>query len=537
MDRSDRNRKATRMNEPGPNDIVPPGYNPNQYTRCPYCMAVFRVNQEKISARGGDVRCGACREVFNALDHAVEIDQEGGFRRLQPDAISDTEPATERDRSDQNDNIEKSVTPDLEPDAADSRDTDDAAPESPQDQDNASISESVASKRSTENAAEKSEVEPQTEGPVSTPAESATALAESTDTSSESVSAYQSHQESTPEPNISQPNEIVSEETVNSSSEPNDIDTLPTEAIAEDFKEAYEQELSVSVSMEEPIDAGEQDSALSIDHDSTNSVDVISAYAQDPEWDKEWQEFSIQEIESDVLDTYTEHRSGSVLGTHTEAVDAEIQPRNWFNAEPDSLLDNNPFQATSEPTPSQPDEPPKPSMIDMGGVDQYIMDRPHPLSNIFWFFVAAAFVVLLGLQVKYFFVERYAQDDRYRSYLSLFCRVAQCNLPPRRDTYRYTITNTRIDLHPEEPGALRITVKLLNQAKFEQPYPELQLTLTDRVGRVVGRRIFDPGFYLASDQRPQLAPGELGAVTFDLARPHEKAVGFVVDVVHKPAAS
>lgn len=525
------------MNDPGPNDIVPPGYNPNQYTRCPYCMAVFRVNQEKISARGGDVRCGACREVFNALDHAVEIDQEGGFRRLQSDASSDAEPVTDRDFSDQSANIEQSVTPDLKPDGADAGDTDDVAPESHPGQDSASSSKSVASEPSMENTADESEVEAPAESPASTPPESGTALEESTNTSSDSVSRHQSHQESTPESELSQPNGAVSEENVNPSPEPSDIDTLPTEAIADEFKQAYEQELSVSVSMEESIDADEQDSALTIDHDSTNSIDVISAYAQDPEWDKEWQEFSVQEIESDVLDTYTEQRSGSVLGTHTQAVDTETQPRNWFKADPDPLLDNNPFKATSESTPSQPDESPKPSMIDMGGVDQYIMDRPHPLLNIFWFFVAAAFVVLLGLQVKYFFVERYAQDDRYRSYLSLFCSVAQCDLPPRRDTYRYTITNTRIDLHPEEPGALRITVKLLNQAEFEQPFPELQLTLTDRVGRVVGRRIFDPEFYLASDQRPQLAPGELGAVTFDLARPHEKAVGFVVDVVHKPAAS
>ncbi|MEJ2176710.1 MAG: DUF3426 domain-containing protein [Gammaproteobacteria bacterium] len=525
------------MNGPGPNDIVPPGYNPNQYTRCPYCMAVFRVNQEKISARGGDVRCGACREVFNALNHAVEIDQDGGFRRLQPGATSDAEPVTGRDPSDRSENIERPVTPDLKPDAADAGDTDVEAPESRAYHDNDSSSDSVVTERSEENETEESEAEPPAESPVSTPQEGATDVAQSTGTSPGSLSADQSHQESTPDSELSQPNEAVSEDAQIPSPEPSEFDTLPTEAIADDFEEAYEQELSVSVSIEEPIDAGERDSALPIDHDSTNSLDVISAYAQDPEWDKEWQEFSIQEIESDVLDTYTEHRSGSVLGTHTETVDAEVQPRNWFNAEPDSLLDNNPFQATSDSTPSQPDASPKPSMIDMGGVDQYIMDRPHPLSNIFWFFVAAAFVVLLGFQVKYFFVERYAQHDRYRSYLSLFCGVAQCDLPPRRDTYRYTITNTRIDLHPEEPGALRITVKLLNQADFEQPYPELQLTLTDRVGRVVGRRIFDPEFYLASDQRPQLASGELGAVTFDLARPHEKAVGFVVDVVHKPAAS
>ena len=93
-----------------------------------------------------------------------------------------------------------------------------------------------------------------------------------------------------------------------------------------------------------------------------------------------------------------------------------------------------------------------------------------------------------------------------------------------------------IDLHPDEPGALKITVKLVNQATFAQPYPDLQLTLTDRVGRVVGRRSFSPDFYLQRDAANTLDPGELGSVEFDLARPHEKAVGFVVDIVRESGA-
>ncbi len=527
------------MNDPGPNDIVPPGYDPNQYTRCPYCMAVFRVNQEKISARGGDVRCGACREVFNALNHAVEVDEEGGFRRLQPDSSSDAAITTVPDPSAGREITEQTTAYEQKPEAEDKdkEDSQDVSYAVQPDDESPSKSELVSREDSSEDSAVHSEVAETTASSDLATTQTATRPAESDGMSSETGLQHLPQQESTQEGEISEVFENQGDESVIPSSGPDDVETLPTETIADEFSRAYEQELSVSVSMEESLDTGGEDSSASIDYDSTNSIDVISAYAQDPEWDKEWQEFSVQEIESDVLDTYTEHRSGSVLGTNTEAVDAEIQPRNWFNAEPDSLLDNNPFAATSESAPASPDESPRPSMIDMGGVDQYIMDRPHPLSNIFWFFVAAAFVVLLGLQVKYFFVDRYAQDDRYRSYLSFFCKIAQCDLPPRRDTYRYTITNTRIDLHPEEPGALRITVKLLNQAEFEQPYPELQLTLTDRVGRVVGRRIFDPDFYLTSDQRPQLGPGELGAVTFDLARPHEKAVGFVVDVVHRPAAS
>jgi predicted Zn finger-like uncharacterized protein len=165
------------------------------------------------------------------------------------------------------------------------------------------------------------------------------------------------------------------------------------------------------------------------------------------------------------------------------------------------------------------------------GVNELISDRKNPFITFVWFVVAAAFIALLGLQVKHFFVEKYAQYEEYRPYLSAFCKVADCELPPRQDPYKFTLTHTKIDLHPTQPGAIRVTVKLVNEADYSQPYPFLQLTLTDKVGRVVGRRTFTPDLYLEKSKQNLLGKGELASILFDLARPHEKAVGFVVDIV------
>jgi len=38
-------------------------------TRCPNCSAIFRVGAEQLTLRGGVVRCGSCRHVFNAIGH------------------------------------------------------------------------------------------------------------------------------------------------------------------------------------------------------------------------------------------------------------------------------------------------------------------------------------------------------------------------------------------------------------------------------------------------------------------------------------
>jgi len=41
-------------------------------TRCPFCQTHFRVRAEQLAARAGQVRCGKCKQVFDALEHLVE---------------------------------------------------------------------------------------------------------------------------------------------------------------------------------------------------------------------------------------------------------------------------------------------------------------------------------------------------------------------------------------------------------------------------------------------------------------------------------
>ncbi len=40
-------------------------------TRCPHCKTAFRVRETQLTQRRGMVRCGACRGVFNAIQHML----------------------------------------------------------------------------------------------------------------------------------------------------------------------------------------------------------------------------------------------------------------------------------------------------------------------------------------------------------------------------------------------------------------------------------------------------------------------------------
>jgi predicted Zn finger-like uncharacterized protein len=41
-------------------------------TQCPHCSAKFRVRAEQVKLHSGLVRCGACRGIFDAVEHLVE---------------------------------------------------------------------------------------------------------------------------------------------------------------------------------------------------------------------------------------------------------------------------------------------------------------------------------------------------------------------------------------------------------------------------------------------------------------------------------
>jgi len=271
-------------------------------------------------------------------------------------------------------------------------------------------------------------------------------------------------------------------------------------------------------------------------HSGPGSEPVLGDAA---EFDAEWTAEFAAEVVAEAATEFVEDADPSAVhhdpGLSRQRTAPRFQPPPRPGQEPPEA---GPPAHESGQSPGPPNAGPAPGgRVDMHGVDHYLKHRPNPLVNLLWSAAALIFLVLLGGQVKYFFVDRYAQHPLLRPYLAGFCEIAACQLPPRQDPRRFTLTRTQIDLHPLQPGALRVTVKLVNEATFAQPYPRLRLTLTDRDGWVVGRRTFSPGQYLRPGRPEVLRSGELGAVFLDLARPHEKAVGFQVDVVGAPASS
>lgn len=53
-------------------------------TQCPHCLTIFRVASDQLKLRGGLVRCGNCREVFNGNEFLVEPSVADGHYQPAP---------------------------------------------------------------------------------------------------------------------------------------------------------------------------------------------------------------------------------------------------------------------------------------------------------------------------------------------------------------------------------------------------------------------------------------------------------------------
>lgn len=159
------------------------------------------------------------------------------------------------------------------------------------------------------------------------------------------------------------------------------------------------------------------------------------------------------------------------------------------------------------------------------------LPQPRPFKTATLSLLTVLLALLLVWQAKTFYLDELAQVPVLRPYLEYLCRPLGCAVPPRSDFAQVDLVGTSIDVNPQVPGALAITASLINRAHFSQPYPPLRVTLTDREGRVVGRRTYLPSEYLAQDAGDLLPVREPRDVTINLAQPAENAVGYEIELM------
>ena len=190
------------------------------------------------------------------------------------------------------------------------------------------------------------------------------------------------------------------------------------------------------------------------------------------------------------------------------------------------------------------DEAPLPT-IDFGSLDAVVPGdptRPRPVHDPDdrwqlatrrrrgWAWVLGSVLLALVLVGQYGWWEReqLLDDPRVRPWLDRVCGVLDCRLPLRRDLDRISLVNRDIRPHPSVDDALIINATLHNEADFPQPYPAVEIRLSDLEGKPVAARRFEPEEYLEEDRGATagMAPGTMLPLVFEVVDPGDQAVAF-----------
>jgi len=107
-------------------------------------------------------------------------------------------------------------------------------------------------------------------------------------------------------------------------------------------------------------------------------------------------------------------------------------------------------------------------------------------------------------------------------------------LPVRRDLRNLQLLSAHTEAHPTRSSTLLLRVSIINHSKIAQPFPWLELTLSDENGRLVARRAMSPADYLHNNRLGNsIASKEVRPVTIEFLSFPEHAHGFELRLLNK----
>jgi hypothetical protein len=147
-----------------------------------------------------------------------------------------------------------------------------------------------------------------------------------------------------------------------------------------------------------------------------------------------------------------------------------------------------------------------------------------------WWLAAGGLALLAALQWLWVERDALAMQAQWRPAVERTCAWMGCSLPAWHEPSAFSVTARDVRPHPSVDGALLITATFRNDAAFAQPWPVVELSLSDLNGRIVGLRHFPAEDYLGGmPPQPLLEAGQSARLTLEVVEGDRAAVAFAFD--------
>lgn len=148
--------------------------------------------------------------------------------------------------------------------------------------------------------------------------------------------------------------------------------------------------------------------------------------------------------------------------------------------------------------------------------------------KVLWAGLSLLAILALYIQWNIYNFDDLARQQPYRSWYSTLCPLVSCQLPPLAAPEKIISYNLVVRSHPSIDQALIVDTIILNRAPFEQPFPKLELTFSDREHLPIASRQFTPADYLRGELagRKQMPSERPIHIVLELTDPGPHAVNY-----------
>lgn len=234
--------------------------------------------------------------------------------------------------------------------------------------------------------------------------------------------------------------------------------------------------------------------------------------------------YSISDVELNALSSNEASELGKLEPTlaNKEAIEDLPKPEILNNTE-------------NEPTPSITDTQPG-IFDDLAGKSKLNAQKlTRKLPKGLMLFLILALLLAAIAQTIYFLRNDIAiYYPNFKPTLVESCKQLGCTIDLPKKIELIVIDDSDIQEDADHTGLIRLSCTIINQARFNQAYPNLELTLTDVEDKPKLRRIFKPSEYLATATNIAngLAAGEEVKVKVAIATHGEAVAGYRVLVTY-----
>ncbi len=456
-------------------------------TRCPHCQTTFRVSQAQLNAARGKVRCGKCQQVFNAREHIHPPDVATTDRNT-PQEIS-TPPQIDWLQQTHKSSIEHIDLGKTTDNTADIEISDTFTANHDAEHDTVQT-ESLADEGSfTSSLTDEPSSTIETANNIDPPDEGLDAAGPGLEPTTASPDQAE----------IASKDSLIPGDLNINQQQPENINILPG------LEPVYEDDTHLNALDERGLDQLQGDIQRQLQtppDDAETSMDDTTSSRYSIALEDEDIDYLADENQTHDVTTVEDIELSALPGEDHTSV-------NW-NAD----VDHDPDIPAALRSSMQALEKNK---------------KRHPL---FTTLMAAALLLLiagLGLQLLVFRSYDIAtQWPQTRPILTRACQYLPCVYSGRRDPRKIQLVNRDIRVHPSTKHALLISATLLNQAGYAQPFPRVDIKLSDLSGEVVAERIFSPHDYLKKGESrlKLLRPDIPTVITLDVLDPGNEAVNF-----------